>query len=180
MAGNRGVLAQTARSSPLPLQARAEIASFLELFSGVPATTPVLQELCQNPVYEEELLVHALSPDSRVVLSWITQEAARGRRLFLGTSVDWQQWIATSEPWSVDLPTLVQGRQSYVRQAAMAGHRADLTPAGLLECVAWAKRTWQAAVLGPCARCQTPTRARLCLMSTGLCARCSLARAITG
>ena len=50
MAGNRGVLAQTARSSPLPLQARAEIASFLELFSGVPATTPVLQELCQNPV----------------------------------------------------------------------------------------------------------------------------------
>ena len=84
MAGNRGVLAQTARSSPLPLQARAEIASLLELFSGVPATTPVLQELCQNPVYEEELLVHALSPDSRVVLSWITQEAARGRRLSWG------------------------------------------------------------------------------------------------
>ncbi len=180
MAGNRGVLAQTARNSPLPLQARAEIASFLELFNGVPATTPVLQELCRNPVYDEELLVHALSPDSRVVLSWITQEAARGRRMFLGTSVDWQQWIAPSEPWSVDLPSLVQGRHNHVRQVAMAGHRADLTPAGLLESVAWAKRTWQAAVLGPCPRCQTPTRKRLCLISTGLCARCSLARAITG
>ena len=90
LAGNRGVLAQTARSSPLPLQAHAEIASFLELFSGFPATTPVLQELCQYPVYEEALLVHALSPDSRVVLSWLTEEAARGRRLCLGTSVVWQ------------------------------------------------------------------------------------------
>ena len=157
MAG-RGVLAQTARSSPLPLQARAEIASFLELFSGVPATTRVLQELCSNPVNDQELLVHALAPDARVVLSWITQEAARGRRMFLGVSANWQQWIATSEPWSVDLQMLPV-TSGHVREVAMAGLRADFCPAGLQECLAWANRTWQAAVLGPCARCQTqPTQ----------------------
>ena len=178
MAG-RGVLAQTARSSPLPLQARAEIASFLELFNGVPATTRVLQEICSNPVLEHELLVHALAPDARVVLSWLTQEAARGRRMCLGVSVHWQQWIATSEPWSVDLQMLPH-TSGHVEEVWMAGRRADFCPAGVQECLAWAKRTWQAAVLGPCARCQTPQRKRLCLMSTGLCARCSLARAITG
>ena len=64
-----GVLAQCARSSPLPLPARAEIASFLELFNGVPATTRVLQEICSIPVLEHELPVHALAPDARVVLS---------------------------------------------------------------------------------------------------------------
>ena len=176
---NRGVLAQCARSSPLPLPARVEIASFLELFNNVPATTRVLQEICNVPVLEPELLVHALAPDARVVLSWLTQEAARGRRMCLGVSVHWQQWIATSEPWSVDLQMLPH-TNDHVEQVWMAGHRADFCPAGLQECLAWAKRTWQAAVLGPCARCQRPQRKRLCLMSPGLCARCSLARAITG
>ena len=174
-----GVLAQTARSSPLPLEARAEVAGFLELFNGVPATTRVLQEICSNPVNDQELLVHALAPDTRIVMSWLSQEAVRGRRMVLGVSVNWQQWTATSEPWSVDLQMLPDA-SGHVEEVWMAGRRADLCPAGLQECLAWAKRTWKAAVLGPCARCQTPQRKRLCLMSTGLCARCSLARAITG
>ena len=178
MAG-RGVLAQCARSSPLPLPARAEVASFLELFNNVPATTRVLQELCNNPVNDHELLVHPLAPDTRIVLSWLSQEGARGRRMFLGVSVNWQQWIAASEPWSVGLQMLPHTNDP-VEQVWIAGRRADLCPAGLQECLAWAKRTWQAAVQGPCARCQTPQRKRLCLMSTRLYARCSLARAIAG
>ena len=47
MNGARGVLATTARSSVLPPAARHEVASFLELFEGVPASAAVLSELCQ-------------------------------------------------------------------------------------------------------------------------------------
>ena len=102
---SRGVLAQCARNVPLPLEARDSIASCLELFNNVPATTRVLQEFCNNPVCDYELLVHPLAPDTRMVLQWVCQEGAR-RRMFLGVSVNWQEWIAASEPWSVDLRTL--------------------------------------------------------------------------
>ena len=133
----RGVLAQTARSSPLPLQARAEIASFLELFSGVPASTPVLQQLCQNPVYEPELIVHGLSADTRVALQWLTEEVGRGRRR-CAVSVVWQQWIKPdAAPWTVDLSTLITGTQAHVRQVSLAAHRADATPPGMLEAIEW-------------------------------------------
>ncbi len=127
-----GVLAQTARSSPLPLEARAEVAGFLELFNGVPATTRVLQEICSNPVNDQELLVHALAPDTRIVMSWLSQEAVRGRRMVLGVSVNWQQWTATSEPWSVDLQMLPDA-SGHVEEVWMAGRRADLSsrPAGV-------------------------------------------------
>ena len=175
---NRGVLAQCARNVPLPLEARDSIASCLELFNNVPATTRVLQEFCNNPVCDYELLVQPLAADTRMVLQWVCQEGAR-KRMFLDVSIYWQQWIAASEPWSVDLQMLPDA-SGHVEAVWMAGRRADLCPEGVQECLAWAKKTWQAAVQGPCARCQTPQRKRLCLMSTGLCARCSLARAITG
>ena len=175
---NRGVLAQCARNVPLPLEARDSIASCLELFNNVPATTRVLQEFCNNPVCDYELLVQPLAADTRMVLQWVCQEGAR-KRMFLGVSVCWQQWIAASEPWSEDLQTLTH-TTAHVREVYMDGRRAELCPAGVESCLAWAKKTWAAAVQGPCARCQTPKLKRLCLMSTGLCARCSLARAIAG
>ena len=171
---NRGVLAQCARNVPLPLEARDSIASCLELFNNVPATTRVLQEFCNNPFADYELLVHPLAPDTRMVLRWICQEGAR-KRMFLDVSIYWQQWIAASEPWSVDLPTPPHVRDVYVDRRG-----AELNPAGLESCLAWAKKTWAAATQGPCARCETQYRKRLRLMSTGMCARCSLARAIAG
>ena len=173
---NRSVLAQCARNVPLPLEARDSIASCLEWFNNVPATTRVLQEFCNNPVTDYELLVHPLAPDTRMVLQWICQERSR-KRMYLVVSVHWQQWIHASEPWSVSLPTLTH-TANHVREVDLHACSADLCPAGVEVCLAWAKKTWAAAVQGPCARCETPHRKRLCLMSTGLCARCSLARAI--
>ena len=174
----RGVLAQCARVLPLPLAAQDEIATCLEWFKNVPATNRVLAELCNNPVCEYELLVHAIAPDARIVLQWVCQEGAR-RRMYLGVSVDWQQWIHASQPWSVDLRTLTH-TTAHVREVYMDGRRAELSPAGVESCLKWAKKTWAAAILGPCVRCQTPQRKRLCLLSTTLCARCSLAVAIAG
>ena len=175
---NRGVLAQCARNVPLPLEARDSIASCLELFNNVPATTRVLQEFCNNPFTDYELLVHPLAPDTRMVLQWICQERTR-KRMWLIVSVHWQQWIHASEPWSVDLPTLTH-TTNHVREVDIDARCAELCPAGVESCLAWAKKIWAAAVQGPCARCETPQRKRLRLMSTGLCARCSLARAIAG
>ena len=175
----RGVLAQCARVLPLPLAAQDEIATCLEWFKNVPATRRVLAELCNNPICEHELLVHAVAPDERIVLQWLCQEAARGRRMHLTLSVVWQQWIHTSPPWSVDLMSLTHDSQ-HVQALHMAGHTAELCPHSVETALKWAKRTWAAAVLGPCARCQTPLRKRLCLVTTRLCARCSLAVAIAG
>ena len=101
----RSVLAQCARSLPLPLAAQDEIANCLEWFKNVPATNKVLLELCNNPVCDYELLVHAVAPDARIVLQWLCQEGAR-RRMYLGVSINWQRWIAPSAPWSVDLQAL--------------------------------------------------------------------------
>ena len=137
--------------------------------------TGVLQ---QPGVCDYELLVQPLAADTRMVLQWVCQEGAR-KRMFLGVSVHWQQWIHASEPWSVDLPTLTH-TTNHVREVDIDARCAELCPAGVEVCLAWAKTTWAAAVQGPCARCETPQRKRLRLMSTGLCARCSLARAIAG
>ena len=175
----RGVLAQCARVLPLPLAAQDEIATCLEWFKNVPATNRVLAELCDNPVCEHELLVHAIAPDQRIVLQWLCQEAARGRRMHLTLSVVWQRWIHQSPPWSVDLMMLTHD-SAHVEGLMMAGHRAELCQHSVEAALAWAKRTWAAAVLGPCPRCQTPLRKRLCLVMTRLCARCSLAVAIAG
>ena len=170
--------AQCARSLPLPLAAQDEIATCLEWFKNVPATNKVLLELCNNPVCDYALLVHAIAPDACIVLQWLCQEGAR-RRMYLGVSINWQRWIAPSAPWSVDLQALPH-TNGHIEVVWMAGRRADVCPAGVQECLAWAKKTWQAAVLGPCPRCETRQLKRVCLLSTKLCARCSLATAITG
>ena len=99
MNGARGVLATTARSSALPLAARHEVSSFLELFEGVPASAAVLRELCQQPLHAPELCVCALSATTRVVLQWHTEESGRRRRC--AASIVWQEWLkADVAPWS--------------------------------------------------------------------------------
>ena len=76
MNGARGVLATTARSSPLPLAARQEVSSFLELFEGVPASSALLKELCEQPLHAPELCVFTLTATTRVVLQWYTDFGA--------------------------------------------------------------------------------------------------------
>ena len=174
----RGVLAQCARALPLPLAAQDEIASCLEWFKNVPATRRALAELCDNPICKHELLTHPLQHDERIVLQWICQEGARGRRN-VAVSVVWQRWIHHTPPWSCDLMMLTHD-SNHIEALHLAGHRGELCAHGAEAALRWAKRTWTAAVLGPCPRCQTPTRKRLCLVSTRLCARCSLATAIAG
>ena len=119
------------------------------------------------------------APDERMVLQWLCQEAARGRRMRLTLSVVWQQWIHESPPWSVDL-MMLPDESRHVQSLFMAGHRAELCLRSVEAALKWAKRPWAAAVLGPCPRCQTPLRKRMCLVTTRLCARCSLAVAIAG
>ena len=174
----RGILAQCARTLPLPLAAQDEIATCLEWFKNVPATNRVLAELCNNPVCDYELLVHATAPNERIVLQWLCQEA-RGRRMHLTLNIVWQQWVHTAQPWSVDT-TMLPDASRHLRSVLMAGHKAELCPHGIQASLKWAKQTWAAAIMGPCARCQTHQRKRLCLISTAFCARCSIAVAIAG
>ena len=173
----RGVLAQCARSLPLPLAAQDEIAACLEWFKNVPATRRALAELCAVPVCDHELLVHATAPNERIVLQWMCQEAARGRRMHLAVSVVWQRWIHHTPPWSCDLMMLPHD-SNHVQGLHMAGHRGELDVHSLETALRWARRTWTAAVIGPRPRCQTNTIKRLCLPTTRRCARCSLASAI--
>ena len=175
----RGALAQTARTSPLPLAAREEVSRFLELFRSVPASTAVLKQMCGHPVCEPELLVHQLTADTRVVLQWLSEETGRGRRR-CAASIVWQQWVkADAAPWSVDLSQALTAEvQAHRRQVALAAHSADATPTGLLATIDWCKQTWRAAALGPCTGCETAAVKRLCMPCTKLCPRCSLARAI--
>ena len=175
----RGVLAQCARALPLPLAAQDEIASCLEWFKNVPATRRALAELCNNPICEYELLTQPLQHDQRIVLQWICQEGARGRRMQIAVSVVWQRWIHHTAPWSCDLMMLPHDH-NHIEALHLAGYRNELNQQGAEDALRWAKRTWKAATLGVCQRCQTPTRKRLCLVATRLCARCSLATAIAG
>ena len=175
----RGVLAQCARALPLPLAAQDEIASCLEWFKNVPATRSALAELCDNPICEHELLTQPLQNDERIVLQWLCQEGARGKRMHLAVCVVWQRWIHHTPPWSCDLMMLTHDH-NHIEALHLAGHKNELCVHGAEAALRWAKRTWTAAVLGVCPRCQTPTRKRLCLVSTRLCARCSLATAIAG
>ncbi len=179
MNGARGVLATTARSSALPPAARHEVASFLELFEGVPASAAVLSELCQQPLHAPELCVCALTATTRVVLQWSTDESGRRRRC--AASIVWQEWLkADVAPWSVDLSHgLVTELRAHKRQISLAAYGADASPAGMLDAITWAKRVWKAAVLGPCPRCESASTKRLRLESSRLCARCTLQRAIS-
>ena len=152
----RGVLAQCARRFPLPPAAQDEIASCLEWFKNFPATRRALAELCDNPIQENELLTHTLQHGERIVLMWLCQ-TEKAKRMFVTVQVVYQN----------DQCAL-----------CMAGYRCRYDTQGAEEALRWAKKTWQAATLGPCQRCQTPTRKRLCLVSTRLCTRCSLATAI--
>ena len=174
-----GALANTARTSPLPLVARQEISSFLELFRGVPASTAVLKQMCASPVCEPELLVRQLSADTRVVLHWLTEETGRGRNR-CAANIVWQQWgKADAAPWSVDLSeALTTVVLAHRRQVVVAAHGADASPTSLLDTIDWAKRTWRAAVLGPCPNCETAAVKRLRLECSQLCSRCTLQRAI--
>ena len=170
----RGALANTARTLPLPLAARHEVSSFLELFQGVPASTAVLKELCKQPLSEPELCVRELTADTRVCLQWSTE------RRRCAANIVWQQWTkADAAPWSVDLTyALVTEVQAHRRQVVLAAHSADANPTGLLDTIDWAKRTWKAAVLGPCPNCETAATKRLRLECSQLCCRCTLQRAI--
>ena len=152
----RGVLAQCARRFPLPPAAQDEIASCLEWFKNFPATRRALAELCDNPIQENELLTHTLQQGERIVLMWLCQNE-KAKRMFVTVQVVYHN----------DQCAL-----------CMAGYRCRYDTQGAEEALRWAKKTWQAATLGPCQRCQTPTRKRLCLVSTRLCTRCSLATAI--
>ena len=175
----RGALANTAHTLPLPLAARHEVSSFLELFQGVPASTAVLKELCKQPVSEPELCVRELTADTRVCLQWSTEECGRSRRR-CAANIVWQQWTkADAAPWSVDLTyALVTEVQAHRRQVVLATHGADASPTGLLDTIDWAKRTWKSAVLGPSPNCETAATKRLRLECSQLCCRCTLQRAI--
>ncbi len=153
----RGVLAQCARSLPLPSAAQDEIASCLEWFKNLPATRRALAELCDNPIRDDKLLTHTLQHDERIVLQWLCQQS--GRHMHVNVQVLWQNNDGA---------------------ILLAAYRCRLNTQGAEDALRWAKSTWKAARLGPCQRCQTPTQKRLCLVATRLCARCSLATAIAG
>ena len=178
MNGARGVLATTARSSALPLAARHEVSSFLELFEGVPASAAVLNELCQQPLHVPELCVCTLTATTRVVLQWNTDEGGRRRRQ-CAASIVWQEWIkADVAPWSIPLGHGPDVRV-HMRDISLGAHGADASPAGMLDVITWAKRVWKAAILGPCPNCESAATKRLRLESSRLCARCTLQRAIS-
>ena len=177
MNGARGVPATTARSSPLPLAARHEVSSFLELFEGVPASSAMLKELCEQPLHAPELCVFTLTATTRVVLQWYTDFGRRRRHC--AVNIVWQEWIkADVAPWSIP-PVLGVDVRMNVREVSLAGSGVDATPAGMLDLILWAKRVWKAAILGPCPNCETVTIKRLRLEGSRLCARCTLQRAIS-
>ena len=175
MNGARGVLATTARSSPLPLAARHEVSSFLELFEGVPASSAMLKELCEQPLHAPELCVFTLTATTRVVLQWYTDERGRRRRQ-CAANIVWQEWIrADVAPWSIPLGL----ERMNVRDVSLANRGVDATSAGMLDLITWAKRVWKAAILGPCPNCETAAIKRLRLQGSRLCTRCTLQRAIS-
>ena len=181
MYGARGALATTSRSFVLPPAAVHEVARFLELFEGLPASAAVFKELCNQPLNEPELCVRVLSATTRLCLQWSVEECGRkGRRC--GSNIVWQEWLnAGVAPWSVDLTyALVNEVQAHRRQVVMATHCADATPNGVREMILWAKQTWKSAILGPCPACDRdePPRRRLRLECSQLCCRCTLKHAI--
>ena len=178
MNGARGVLATTARSSPLPLAARHEVSSFLELFEGVPASSAMLGELSQQPLHAPELCVCMLTATTRVVLQWMTDVIGRRRRQ-CAVNIVWQEWLkADVAPWSVALGRGPEVRV-HMKEISLGAYGTDATPTGMLDAINWAKRVWQTAVLGPCPMCESATTKRLRLASSRLCARCTLQRAIS-
>ena len=180
MDGARGALATTSRGSVLPPVAVHDLACFLELFEGLPASAAVFKELCNQPLDEPELCVRALSATTRLCLQWSVEECGRKVRRCRSIIV-WQEWLkADVAPWSVDLThALVNEVQAHRRQVLMATHCADATPDDVCEMILWAKQTWKSAVLGPCPACDrdVPPRKRLRLECSQLCCRCTLKRA---
>ncbi len=149
---------------------------FLELFEGLPASAPAFRELCAQRLHEPELCVRALSPTTRMILQWNTQDrcARRRRDNQFKVCVYWQEWLrADVAPWSDDA-------RAHLRSVWVATREADATPDGVRELIMWAKETWRAAALGPCPACDCdePPRKRLRLERSQLCGRCTLRRAI--
>jgi endogenous inhibitor of DNA gyrase (YacG/DUF329 family) len=181
-------LAAVARTFPLPDHAQSRVNSFLELYDGLPDSSPVWQELANVMIVEDELCVKILDNTTRVVMSWqrLHQGRRRGQEVWrIYVDIFWQKWLkADVAPWSVDVRRILlpQEANAYVKKSCMATHAAEATPAGVREALQWAKEQWKTAALGPCPACGTaegerPTK-RMRLACSQLCARCTLNRVI--
>ena len=72
MAQAPNALAAAGGAPLLPEDVQSRVASCLELYPGLPASTAVIQELLKTPMYENELCVHTIDATTRFVLYWTT------------------------------------------------------------------------------------------------------------
>jgi hypothetical protein len=169
------VLAAVARVFPLPNDAQGRVKSFLELYEGLPDTSPVWQELVDAAIEEEELCVQTLSDTTRIVLSWECHATDRRR--------------GDQEVRMIDVDILWQERSintftetGFETKFILAFHQAKNTPVGTRAALQWAKEQWKLACLGPCPEChfvegERPQK-RMRLACSQMCARCTMKRII--
>ena len=112
MAQALNALATAGRALPLPEDVQSRVASCLELYPGLPASTAVMQELLKTTMYEEELCVHTIDATTRFVLSWTTlyepPTRTKPAKIIMQIQIKWQEWLKADEvPWSLDVNDLV-------------------------------------------------------------------------
>jgi hypothetical protein len=167
------MLANVARAFPLPNEAVGIVKGFLELYEGLPDTSPVWQELADAYVCED-LCIQTLSDTTRVVLNWECHYTDRRR--------------GGKEVRLIDVDILWQERSisttgtGFKTKFTLAFHQAKNTPVGMRTALQWARDQWKIACLGPCPECrfaegERPQK-RMRLACSQLCASCTMKRII--
>ena len=188
MAQAPNALAAAGRALPLPDALPGRVASFLELYPGLPASTAVMRELLKTSMYEDELCVHTIDATTRFVLSWTTSyETFRtqpAKRIML-IRFTFQEWLKADEvPWSLDVNDLVgPERLRYFRFWVLTSRNFATTPDGMRAAIEYARESWERACLGPCPDCfkvgpDATATIRLRLSCSKLRMACTLRRSV--
>ena len=187
MAQAPNALAAAGGAPLLPEDVQSRVASCLELYPGLLASTAVMQELLKTPMYENELCVHTIDATTRFVLSWTTiyepKTCTQPAKRIMLIKFKWQEWLKADEvPWSRDVIDMVGlERLRYFRWQVLRSQNFDTTPDGMRAALEYARENWEGACLGPCPECfkdgRNPT-IRLRLNCSKLCMACTLRRGV--
>ena len=187
MAQAPNALAAAGRALPLPDAARQRVASFLELYPRLPASTAVMRELLKASIYEDELCIHTVDASTGFVLSWTTLEEPKTRtqpaKIIMLIQVKWEAWLKADQvPWSRDVIDMVgPERLRYFRRLVLTSRNFDTTPDGMRAALEYAHEIWERARLGPCPdcfNCGPDVTIRLRLNCSKLCLPCTLRRSV--